>query len=176
MKYQINLASAQHKEKPVDRIIYFSLHYLRYILVMTQIVVIGVFLYKFQVDQKIVDLTEAAQQKKEIINVSTPLVKEVKAIDFSINQSKQILGAQDDYTLLLQYLLSGFPIDFFLKKLEIQKNSINFSGTTTNVKTLKAYFIHLQHEKKFKQISLKNIIKKENGLEFAFELKDFQPQ
>ncbi len=176
MKYQINLVSASHKEKPVDRIIYFSLHYLRYILVVTQIVVIGVFLYKFQVDQKIVDLTEAVQQKKEIINVSTPLVKEVKAIDFSINQIKQVTDQQDDYIIMLQYFLSQFPSDFFLKKLEIKNNSITFSGTTANVLTLKAYFMHLQKEKKFKQISLKDITKAENGLDFSFELKEFAPK
>ena len=65
MKYKINLIT-RRKEKVVDKVIYFVMNYLRYILVITQIIVIGVFFYRFKIDQEMVDLQEAVQQKKEI--------------------------------------------------------------------------------------------------------------
>ena len=74
MKYQINLL--QEKEKDISgKIIYFALHYLRYILVVTQIVVIAVFFYRFKIDQEVIDLRDELKQKQEIVQVSSPLLK-----------------------------------------------------------------------------------------------------
>ena len=121
MKYKINLIT-QRKEKQIDRLIYFMLHYLRYILVITQIVVIGVFFYRFKVDQEMVDLQEALDQKKEIIQVSQPLIKEAKREAFKLDQARSIITRQLTLIESLDYLLSLFPENLFLTKLKVAKD------------------------------------------------------
>ena len=56
-----------------EKVLYFSLHYLRYIIVLTQITVIAVFFFRFKVDQEIIDLKEKVTQKQEIFKITKPL-------------------------------------------------------------------------------------------------------
>ena len=71
MKYQINLL--QEKEKDISgKIIYFALHYLRYILVVTQIVVIAVFFYRFKIDQEVIDLRDELKQNRRSSRCRAP--------------------------------------------------------------------------------------------------------
>lgn len=80
MKYRINLLP--QKETPLtEKIVYFALNYLRYIIVITQLVVIAVFFYRFQIDQKIIDLKESVDQKKEILQIVLPLLNQASNID-----------------------------------------------------------------------------------------------
>lgn len=173
VRYQINLITSKRGEQPADRLVYFALHYLRYILVLTQIVVISVFLYKFRVDQKIVDLQEEASQKQEIINVSRPLIKEAKAADFAINQAKILLGEQMDFSSMLKYLFDNFPKDLTISKLDYTSGSVNFSGTTQNVNVLKSYYLLLKKEGRFANVTLRNITKTPEGVGFTFDLADY---
>lgn len=170
MKYLINLIS-QKKEKPIDRLIYFSLNYLRYILVITQIVVIGVFFHRFKVDQEIVDLKEALDQKKEIIEVSDPLLIEAKTTDYSIQQASSIINSQSNFFQSLEYLLSRFPELFFLDKMQFANNKISMSGYTDDANALNAFSIRLKTEKKFKKIKLISLKRTDRGLEFSFEFE-----
>jgi len=68
MRHRINLLEKK-EQSLLDRLTFFGLNYLRYIIVITQLVVIGVFFYRFQIDQRIIDLKEGVEQKKEIVNI-----------------------------------------------------------------------------------------------------------
>ena len=68
MRYKINLLEKKELNL-LDKLTFFCLNYLRYIIVITQLVVIGVFFYRFQIDQRIIDLKEGVEQKKEIVQI-----------------------------------------------------------------------------------------------------------
>lgn len=170
MKYLINLVP-QKKEKAVDRLIYFALNYLRYILVITQIVVIGVFFYRFKVDQEIVDLKEALDQKKEIIQVSRPLLAEAKTTDYSIRQASTIIDSQSNFFRSLEYLISRFPEQFFLDKMQFSNNKITMDGYSNDASILTAFSTRIREEKKFNKLTLTSLKKTERGLDFSFELE-----
>ena len=173
MRYKINL-QAQKREKQVDRVIYFVLNYLRYILVITQIVVIGVFFYRFSIDQELVDLEEITEQKKEIVQVSQPLIKEAKIEAFRLDQAQIITEKQQSFIDSLEYLLTLFPENFFLSKLSLSKETISMVGVTQDPILLKKFLDRLKKEARFGKIELTNIKKKELGLEFSFELSNFK--
>ncbi len=174
MKYQINLFPPKELNF-VDKAVYFSFNYLRYILVITQLVVISVFFYRFKIDQEIVDLKDSLQQKEEIVNVSNSLLRDVKAIDIKSRNITTVITQQDNFKAMTDYFLSGFPSAFFLTKLEIFNNGIRFDGTTTNIAVVRAYYLHLKAEKKFKTITLDNLRKSEtSGYQFSFNLSNFQ--
>lgn len=174
MKYKINLLSTVRKEKPLDRVIYFALNYLRYILVITQIVVIGVFFYRFKVDQEIVDLQDSIDQKKEIIQVSQPLIKEAKLVAFKLNEATTIIGSQRTFVSSIDYLLSVFPEKFFLKQMRLSQDAITMDGFTQDLQSIKFFLTRLRNEAKFEKIQLKFIKKSDLGLEFSFELSKFK--
>ena len=71
MRYKINLLEKKDIGL-LDKLTFFGLNYLRYIIVVTQLIVIGVFFYRFQIDQRIIDLKEAVEQKREIVKIVLP--------------------------------------------------------------------------------------------------------
>ncbi len=173
MKYKINLLNLR-KEKPLDRVIYFVLNYLRYILVITQIVVIGVFFYRFKVDQELVDLQESVDQKKEIIQISQPLIKEVKKEAFKLDQANSIVTKQLTFLESFEYLLSLFPESFFLNNISVSKDTIAMVGFTQDPQSVNKFLNRLKKDARFKTIALKNIKRGEQGLEFSFEFSKFK--
>jgi hypothetical protein len=174
MKYRVNLLSSKQKTL-MDRGVYFALNYLRYILVITQIVVIGVFFYRFQIDQEIVDLKEEIQQKQEIVFVSNPLIEEAKAIDNKVGIIDGLVKEQDKLLDTLNYLFSRFPEQIKLDNLRISQNaSIDFSGRSNDSRIIKIFYTRLLKEAKFSTVDLATLEKKSNEFHFNMKLDGFK--
>jgi hypothetical protein len=138
MKYKINLLNPREISF-VDKVVYFSLNYLRYIIVITQLIIIFVFFYRFQLDQQIIDLKEAVLQKKEIIQVILPLLKEAEIVEKKQDAAKTILLDQEKTLLMFKYFLSIFPKGLVLKQMNLEKNGIEIVGTAIQVDHLRAF-------------------------------------
>ena len=173
MKYNINLLPK--KEAPfAERLMYFSLHYLRYIIIITQLVVIGVFFYRFQIDQKIIDLKESVDQKKEIVQVVLPLLKEAESISQRTKESQKIIASQKIFHSMLQYYLSQFPATIILSSMEMGADSIKATGTALNSKDLQAFNSVLKQEKHFGNVNLQDIKRNDQGYAFTLILEKFK--
>ena len=173
MKYKINLMPK--KETPLmEKVLYFALNYLRYIIIITQLVVIGVFFYRFQVDQKIIDLKEAVDQKKEIVNIVLPLLNEANRIDKKTKEIETIIDKQNSFTLMVSYLLSVFPETVTLNSFESNEDSLKIMGIASNPKHLQSFFNLLKSEKKFNLVQILSIKKTEIGYGFIIALNKYE--
>lgn len=173
MKYNINLIPKKETSL-AEKVVYFSLNYLRYIIVITQLVVISVFFYRFQIDQRIIDLKESVEQKKEIIQVVLPLLSEAKTIDRRIMALQKIIKEQDKTIQMINYLLSFFPSSITLTKLEIENEEIKMTGLAGNASHLQSFYNILKNEKKFELMMFDSIKKVENGYIFSLTLTKFK--
>lgn len=169
MKYKINLLSRK-KESLIDKLIYFALSYLRYILIITQIIVIVVFFYKFKVDQEIVDFQESVEQKKEIIEVTQPLFVEAKTTDFQIKEVRRIIERQNNFLSVIDYLSTTFPEKLYLTKLTITNDSMKLEGYGDNGLLVQGFYQRLKSDKRFATVTLKSLKKIDLGLSFEIEL------
>ncbi len=171
MKYKINLFPPKRRNM-VDDAVYFSFHYLRYILVITQIIVIGVFFYRFKIDQEIVDLKDALSQKQEIVAISEPLIKEVRAVEQKVSSVKTIIQEQSRFQEKFQYLLSVFPEKLTLDELRMDKSgNFHLIGTTSDPGIVKIFYERLKKDNKFKTVDLSNLKKDEEGFRFTLLLQ-----
>ena len=173
MRKRINLLLPKEQSLS-DKLIYFALHYLRYILVITQIVVIGVFFYRFKVDQQIIDLKDELAQKQEIVLVSQPLIKEAQLIDRKIKSVTDILQKQELTSQMLDYILSRFPEQIRLNDLKISGSTIDMKGISESATVIQIYYARLKKEKKFTIIDLSNIKKTPVGFSFNLKLENYQ--
>lgn len=173
MKNRINLLLPK-EQVLADRIIYFAQNYLKYILVITQIFVIGVFFYRFKVDQQIIDLKDGLMQKQEIVDVSQPLIDEAKSIDHKIKVVQEVIRKQENLKEMMDYLLSRFPEEITLTDLKIESDETSFKGISNNSIILQTFYSRLQKEGRFKTVALKNIKKTDLGYTFLFSLASFQ--
>ncbi len=172
MKYKINLL--EKKETPLlDKLTYFGLNYLRYIIVITQLVVIGVFFYRFQIDQSIVDLREGVEQKKEIAQMVSPLLDEAAKIDKKTLIIEKTIVKQKNFVKMFGYFISSFPETITLTNMEIKGESMEVTGDANNPEHLQAFYLLLKKDKKFKAVTFQNIKKTESGYNFVLILDRF---
>lgn len=168
--YQINLLKKKG-QKFSDKVIYFSLHYLRYIVVITQIIVIAVFFYRFKVDQEIVELKDSLNGKEEIIKVTKPLIKKGRLISFKLNQTGQIVKQQNQFISNFNYILSVIPQKITLNKVEINPSTIKLSGVTTDFRAIKALYEKIKKEQRFKEVAIDKFSKTNFGFDFLILIK-----
>ncbi|MCS6956495.1 MAG: PilN domain-containing protein [Patescibacteria group bacterium] len=172
MKYKINLLPEKEKSF-IDKIVYFVFNYLRYIIVMTQLVVIGVFFYRFQIDQQVIDLRESVDQKKEIIKVVLPLLNETARVDKKTKEIFKIIRKQENFKSAINYVFSIIPESVVLTNLEVKGESFNINGQTKNPKEFQYFLNFLKKEKKFDLIQLKSIKRIEDGYIFTIYLEKY---
>lgn len=173
MKYGINLVG-ERKRDLLETVFYFFLNYLRYILVITQLVVIGVLFYRFSIDQSIIDLKETVDQKKEIVKTVSPLVAEVKKVDSQVTEIKKIVLQQDSQLKLLNYILSQFPASANLSQFLLDSDKVSLIGSSSNPKEIQLFYGKLKKDGKFASVNLANIQKAELGYLFTLELGGFK--
>lgn len=172
-KYRINLLPEKEKDF-LDKSIYFVLHYLRYVLVLTQIVVISVFFYRFKIDQEIIDLKDELNQKQEIVAVSEPLLEEAKIVDAKTKVIRQILLSQSQFAEALTYFLDTFPSDLTIRRIEIQNGEFKFEAQTRNPEIIRSYTERLRKERRFKVINLGTIRRTDDRFIIPLTLSGFQ--
>jgi hypothetical protein len=172
MKYQINLLP-KHEQTTIDKITYFALHYLRYILVLTQLVAIGVFFYRFKVDQDIVDLKDTLTQKKAIVDNTKELLDSVKDLDGKISNVKKLYADQDLMGKQYSYYISKFASDVKITSILHDKESINIKGEASDIAAVRLVYEQLREEAVFKTVSLANVNKSDTGFTFDITLAEF---
>lgn len=173
MKYGINLVG-ERKRDLSETVLYFFLNYLRYILVITQLVVIGVLFYRFSIDQSIIDLKETVDQKKEIVKTVSPLVAEVKKVDSKVTKIKKVVLQQDSQLKLLNYLLAQFPASASLSQFLLDSDKVSLIGSSNNPKDIQLFYNKLKKDGKFALVNLASIQKGESGYSFTLELGGFR--
>lgn len=167
----INLLTKRNEDSYISKFIYFSLHYLRYIVVLTQIAIISVFFYRVMIDQEIIDLEEKILEKKEIINVSKSLWNEAKKIDFVINQSKKILTSQEENINNINMIFSSVPDGLFFEYFSLSKENIHIKGKTKDIELIKNFYFNLLKKNKFKNVLIEKISKLETNYEFTINVE-----
>ncbi len=169
---KINLL--RKKEESLNkRILYFTTHYLRYILVITQLVIIVVFFYRLKVDQEVVDLSEAVKQKEEIITVSYPLLQEAKLVDRQIGVIKNVAKKEDFFLDEFNYITHSIPEGISLKHLSFNKEGVNVKGSALTAASLEFFYKKMREDGKFCKVNLKGVNKKMESIEFEMLLSDF---
>lgn len=169
MKYNINLAG---KKAPnvIDKIVYFFLNYLRYILVFTQLTVLAVFFFRFTVDENIIDLKDSIAQKKAIVQVVQPLLAEAKKINDQAKESTDIVDEQKETLSSINYILSIFPESISLNRLTYEEGLFRLTGTALDPKQLQFFYNRLKKERQFALVDLSNVKRDENGYAFTMEI------
>ncbi len=168
MKYAINLFP--HSTHPtVERLKYFGTHYLRYLLVFTQLVVICVFMYRFSIDQQIVDEKQKLSQKLAIIEATKSLRADLEKKQASIKQIQTIFAMQDAWQDQVAYIRTIFPKKATLRQLSMDEKSIKLSGSTDTRTIVQQLFQKITIDKKFKSVKLEQFTRDKDGM-YQFEI------
>ncbi|MEI6326627.1 MAG: PilN domain-containing protein [Candidatus Roizmanbacteria bacterium] len=174
MKYAINLFP-HSSHNSIDRLRYFGTHYLRFVLIFTQLIVIGVFMFRFSFDQQIVDEKQKLAQKLAIIEATKPLRADLEKKQTVIKQIQSIFSAQDTWKEQVAYVRSIFPKNASLTRLTLDTKTVQLSGSTDTRMIVQQLFQKLTNDKKFKSVKLDQFTRDINGkYQFAILMEGYQ--
>ena len=114
----------------------WSLSIGRYIVVLTELIVIISFLSRFQLDRKLTDLNEAIEQQKSIILSYQETETKFRATQTKIDFLKK---TQQNNNLLesMSYLEKNLPIDVKLQSLTIQPSGWSLTASALSAQGMK---------------------------------------
>ena len=175
MKYKINLIGQKNNKKGViNKLNYFFFNYFRYILVLTQLIVISVLFFRFTIDQRIIDLKESIGQQEEVLKAVKPILDETQRVDLKLKESKKLIETQDLFLYQLTYLIPKFPETIFLNNLALTKDTAQMQGRILNPNHLQSFFNKIKSEKKYAEVTLDQIHRDDNSYTFTMSLKGYK--
>lgn len=173
LRLDINLiGSDDFSRTPVGRVITWATTYGRYIMILTEIVVLLAFISRFSLDRKLTDLNEEIAQKQAIIEANIGLEESIRSLQAKLTNIRTLIIAGSGPATTLKDLAQSLPPDVYLSTLEISQTSAKMTvnaGTTTGIAT---FLASLQANPRFTDIELGDISKDQiQGSQFDLSLK-----
>jgi Tfp pilus assembly protein PilN len=155
-----------------EQFLSWALTYGRYIIIITQIVVLSVFFARFKLDRDHTDLKETVLQKQALIESISDLEKDIVKTQKKLGNIRQLTKNQDKYIVLIQFLQENIPSDTSFSFLSIRPDKIQFSATTDTLRSFGYLIKKFQQENRFSEATLDDISRKSDGkIEFKINAK-----
>lgn len=156
--WQINLISKDELGKNfLDKLLQWSITYGRYIIVLTEFLVVVVFLSRFKLDQELTDLHESIDQKRAIVQAVREIENSFKALQNRLSQIKTIQAGIIKPNKFVDFINQNTPLGITLSSLTITDKEVSLTGSAFNERDLIAFVNAWLFSPLFEKISLNNV-------------------
>jgi hypothetical protein len=151
----------------------------RVTIILTELVVISVFISRFWLDRKNSDLSEVLRQKQAILESVVPFETEFIQLQQRLAYIKDFYSSQPDYSQQINSLITSTPQDLFYDKLTVSKDekSKATSITTTLIaykeESIVFFITNLMLNPDIDQVDVNRIEKKEQENQYSISLTLF---
>ena len=171
---EINLLPKEKWETGVvGKLLKWALHVGRYVVVFTELVVIGAFLYRFGLDQRLTDLHESIKQKTSVLASYGDLEQKFKRVQTQleiIRKTENTGLATDDILTAISQIT---PLDVVYKSIEIKEDGVSLEGESLSEIGLATLLVKAQEKALFSEITLESVssdAEKGQAIEFRLAL------
>ena len=151
----------------------------RVVIILTELVVISVFMSRFWLDRKNSDLSEISRQKQAILESVIPFETEFIQLQQRLAYIKNFYSSQPDYEKQINSLISSTPQDIFYDRLSVSKDEkskstvINTSLTAYREESLVSFITNLMLNPDIDQVNVNKIEKKEKESQYSISITLF---
>jgi Tfp pilus assembly protein PilN len=125
---QINLLSkGDFSSTPLGQALRWVLGAGRWIITITQLIVISAFLSRFYLDRQISDLNDIITQKQAIARSFTVFEQQFLQTQSRLQLAGQILSAQLPYDRILEQINTNLPSDTQIRNVKIDSNHLTLT-------------------------------------------------
>ncbi len=164
----INLLGSQAPDTSVfGRIMDWIATFGRYIMVLTEIVVLGTFISRFALDRKLTDLNEEISQKQEILEVNQDLEQRIRSIQQQLLETKTVMASQSTPVLSLAALQRIIPMGTFIQTCNLQNTRISLDLTSLSVESFNQFLVNLSATRELTSIQINDIAKDQTGITYS---------
>jgi hypothetical protein len=151
----------------------------RITIILTELIVISVFISRFWLDRKNSDLSEISRQKQAIIESVVPFEKEFTQLQQRLAYIKDFYSNQPKYSKQINSLVTSTPQDLFYDKLSVSKDkktkltSIDTSLIAYREESIVSFITNLILNPDIDQVNVNKIEKKEKENKYSISLTLF---
>lgn len=173
LKTNIELLPQEEWEKTTfGKILAWSLTVGRWIVIVTELVVIMAFLSRFKLDRDLTDLNEKVKQQQSIITASSQFEKEFRFLQKRIKTIENLYLQQLAAEKLLNDLAALTPLDVTLSDIRVDKNQISLKANASSEAGLSTFINNLKKSSQFDNVTITKLgLAQEGEMGIIFELK-----
>ncbi len=142
----------------------------RWIVVLTEFVVICAFLSRFYFDTKLANLFDALRQKKIIVDSMVDFENQFLLVQDKTKLLKTILAEESKPSSLINQISQLIPIDVTLTSIQHDKETLRISGYSLSTQGINIFVSGLKKQANFSMINLGTISQKEFSPGINFDI------
>lgn len=161
MKQQISLLPKEEfEQRPLGKLLIWALSAGRWIVVLTEFIVICAFLSRFYLDRRIADLSEEISQKRAIVVSMAGFEKEFRLVGERLEAVKKITAARRQEEVF-DLVTPMVPADVILTSLSLEKEKVKISALALSQAGLNSFLANISASPHFSETSITRIAKEE---------------
>jgi Tfp pilus assembly protein PilN len=154
-KKSINLLPRDSFENStIGVILEWSLVFGKWAVILTQLVVMAAFLYRFTLDRQLTDLRKSINQDVAIIKSYEKIEQEYAIAQKQVNKAKEVLDGQALVINTLAEIGKITPSDVWFEKIGISKTSLTLSAYAGSLTGFGQFLTAMTKDSMFSKISL----------------------
>jgi len=144
----------------------------RYIVIVTELIVILAFLSRFKLDRDLTDLYEDIEQKQARIEASSDFENEFRFLQKRLVMVEGVEKKQLSTAGVIDELTPLIPLDISLTKLTVSGQEVSLTAIALSEQGLASFINSLKKSDKFENLALSQVTSgTEKGVGIQFELK-----
>lgn len=154
------------------RILAWILSTFRIIVIVTEIIVMIAFLSRFWFDAQNTDLNEKIEQKQAVLIASQDFERRFEDLQKRLVVYTKLTSDQDQKLEVVKTVGNSIPSDVILRKIVVEKNSLELTALTSNEKSIQQVIVNLGTSQNLKNVGLSGLKSDpENPTILIFEIK-----
>ena len=147
----------------------------RYIIILTEIVVIGAFLSRFKFDQELADLTDAVNNKQEILKHTVATEQNFRTVQKRMNAAANLIATQNKPSLVFDDISTILPASMTLNSVAVTPGQVMVVAQAAGELDVGTFLSQLVNQtnrdgvRKWKSVTLNELSTDGNGgVKFSF--------
>lgn len=140
----------------LDQLIKWSLTVGRLIIILTEVIALSAFLYRFSLDRKLIDLHEKIKQKQIILDLFKENEEKYRNIQKKLEKSKEVTVEAEKKDKLYNDVLA-FASELSLTNISITEKNLRIEANTNSLTSLVQFIKNLKNYNQIQTISLDKI-------------------
>ena len=168
-RQSINLFKGRNKNI-VDRFIKWALSFGRVIIILTEIIALSAFLFRFSLDRQLIDLQDKIKQQQKILEVFKSSEKKYRNLQDRLSVANLLINSTQKTDESLTTLLNLIPQDLTVTNLSINQKRVAINGITRSVASLGGFIRKLKTIPLVKNTYLERIENRISNATISFNL------
>lgn len=169
-QFRFNLLIKKEKAVLAEAVSFLN-SYAKYVIVLTQIMVLVVFFVKIVLDQTVIDLKETIDQKNQIILTAKEMIDNNNLLALKLVEVDQILKDNDYKYQTLRSVLKNIPKSIKVNSIQLQKEQVVVDAEGPNAADIQK--MQLRLAKQIKQVvKIEQLNKKMNVYYFKLTVSN----